>query len=142
MMNNNWKSYNAGPFFDELITGSGQPRVAARRVVKLLQSLPNEEMASRRAAAELAIREMGISFTIYSEGKNIDRAWPFDSLYLSAIGSDLTQTFSVLFCHRLRPGKPFRLLPLCGRSALLAAEPASLSNLRFVPAAAFFPVCC
>ncbi len=77
-MNKSWKSYDAGPFFDELITGSGQPRVAARRVVKLLQSLSDEEMASRRAAAELAIREMGISFTIYSEGRNIDRAWPFD----------------------------------------------------------------
>ena len=30
------------------------------------------------AAAELAIKEMGISFTVYSEGANIDRAWPFD----------------------------------------------------------------
>jgi uncharacterized circularly permuted ATP-grasp superfamily protein len=75
---NNWKSCVAGPFFDELMTGSGQPRVAARRVINLLQNLSAEEMASRRAAAELAIREMGISFTIYSEGRNIDRAWPFD----------------------------------------------------------------
>jgi len=77
-MNNSWKSYDAGLFFDEVIAGSGQPRVASRRVVKLLQSLSDEDMASRRAAAELAIREMGISFTIYSEGRNIDRAWPFD----------------------------------------------------------------
>ncbi|MGD8678444.1 MAG: circularly permuted type 2 ATP-grasp protein, partial [Chromatiales bacterium] len=27
---------------------------------------------------EIAIREMGISFTVYTEGGNIDRAWPFD----------------------------------------------------------------
>ncbi|MEH6570336.1 MAG: circularly permuted type 2 ATP-grasp protein [Halioglobus sp.] len=77
-MNNSWKSYNTGEFFDELLTPSGRPRVAPRRLVKLLQSLSGEEMSSRRAAAELAIRDMGISFTIYSEGKNIDRAWPFD----------------------------------------------------------------
>jgi uncharacterized circularly permuted ATP-grasp superfamily protein len=77
-MNKSWKSYDVGSFFDELITDSGRPRVAARRAVNLLQSLPVDEMASRRAAAELAIREMGISFTIYSEGRNIDRAWPFD----------------------------------------------------------------
>tara|TARA_R110002049_G_scaffold124997_23_gene280590 strand:+ start:1314 stop:2762 length:1449 start_codon:yes stop_codon:yes gene_type:complete len=77
-MNKSWKNYRSDAFYDELIAASGQPRVAARRVVKLLQSLPEEEMASRRAAAELAIREMGVSFTIYSEGKNIDRAWPFD----------------------------------------------------------------
>ena len=77
-MNNSWKNYQADAFYDELITSSGQPRVAARRLVNLLQALSVEEMASRRAAAELAIREMGVSFTIYSEGKNIDRAWPFD----------------------------------------------------------------
>ena len=77
-MNNSWKSYSSGEFFDELLASSGRPRVAPRRLVKLLQSLSGEEMSSRRAAAELAIRDMGISFTIYSEGKNIDRAWPFD----------------------------------------------------------------
>jgi uncharacterized circularly permuted ATP-grasp superfamily protein len=77
-MNKSWKSYNTGPFFDELITPAGKPRVAARRAVNLLQQLSAEEMATRRAAAELAIKEMGVSFTIYSEGRNIDRAWPFD----------------------------------------------------------------
>ena len=29
-------------------------------------------------AAELAIRAMGITFTVYSEAGNIDRDWPFD----------------------------------------------------------------
>ena len=77
-MNKSWRSYNPGKFFDELITAAGRPRVAARQAVKLLQRLDQGEMATRRAAADLAIREMGISFTIYSEGKNIDRAWPFD----------------------------------------------------------------
>ncbi len=80
-MNNSWKLYNTnktGDFFDELITDAGRPRAAARHAVKMLQSLSSKEMAARRQAAELAIREMGISFTIYSEGKNIDRAWPFD----------------------------------------------------------------
>ncbi|MCR9186850.1 MAG: circularly permuted type 2 ATP-grasp protein [Halieaceae bacterium] len=77
-MNESWKSYPAGGFFDELITPQGQPRAAARGVVRLLQKLPGNEMAERRAAAELAIREMGISFTVYNEAGNIDRAWPFD----------------------------------------------------------------
>ena len=80
-MNKSWKMYshgNAGDFFDELITDTGRPRLVARHAIKMLQGLSSEEMAARRGAAELAIREMGISFTIYSEGKNIDRAWPFD----------------------------------------------------------------
>ena len=83
-MRNNWKFYtsdsfcNSSPFFDELITPKGKPRVAARRLVNLLQNLSPEEISNCRSAAELAIRDMGISFTIYSEGENIDRAWPFD----------------------------------------------------------------
>ncbi len=77
-MNKSWKSYRPGKFFDELITAKGSPRVNARRAVDLLQRLTTEEMAARRTAAELAIRELGISFTVYTEGGNIDRAWPFD----------------------------------------------------------------
>lgn len=77
-MNKSWKSYETGPFFDELITDTGKPRVAARRAVNMLQSLAKDEMSARRTAAELAINDMGISFTVYSEGENIDRAWPFD----------------------------------------------------------------
>jgi uncharacterized circularly permuted ATP-grasp superfamily protein len=37
------------------------------------------ELAARQEAANLAIKEMGITFTVYSdEGGAIDRAWPFD----------------------------------------------------------------
>jgi len=32
----------------------------------------------RQEAAEQVIRASGITFTVYSEGQNIDRAWPFD----------------------------------------------------------------
>ncbi|RLQ22237.1 circularly permuted type 2 ATP-grasp protein [Seongchinamella sediminis] len=77
-MNNSWQAYDTGPFYDELITAAGKPRVVARRAVNLLQSLSEEEMSARRTAAELAINDMGVSFTVYSEGENIDRAWPFD----------------------------------------------------------------
>ncbi|MEM8561254.1 MAG: circularly permuted type 2 ATP-grasp protein, partial [Pseudomonadota bacterium] len=80
-MDRDWKRYHrkqSGDFFDELITRTGRPRVVASTAVKMLRSLTPDEMTVRRSAAELAIREMGISFTVYSEGKNIDRAWPFD----------------------------------------------------------------
>ena len=104
-MNKSWKSYQSGDFFDELITPKGQPRVAARQVVKLLQNLPQEEMNARRAAAELAIKEMGISFTVYTEGGNIDRAWPFDIIPRvipakdwSAVSTGLTQRSRALNC--------------------------------------------
>ncbi len=77
-MNKSWKSYRSEPFFDELITPARKPRAVARQVINMLQNLSKEEMHTRRSAAELAIKEMGVSFTVYSEGANIDRAWPFD----------------------------------------------------------------
>ncbi len=77
-MNKSWTSYKTDSFFDELITPAGKSRQTAKQLIKLLQHLSIDEMRTRRAAAELAIKEMGVSFTIYSEEGNIDRAWPFD----------------------------------------------------------------
>ena len=77
-MEKSWRTYKSDGFFDESITAKGNPRAAASQAIKFLKSLSSEELASRRVAAELAIKEMGISFTVYTEGGNIDRAWPFD----------------------------------------------------------------
>ncbi len=77
-MEESWNGYRSAPFYDELITAKGHPRTAARGAVGLLKRLPAAEFAARRAAAAAAIREMGVSFTVYTEGGNIDRAWPFD----------------------------------------------------------------
>lgn len=77
-MSIDWKSYDPSPFYDELMQGPGQPRPAAQRLTRYLSSLDNAELNERKRAADHAILEMGISFTVYSEGENIDRAWPFD----------------------------------------------------------------
>lgn len=77
-MDTSWKDYESNGFFDESITPKGNPRSAAARAINFLRSLSGSELAERRHAAELAVKEMGISFTVYSEGTNIDRAWPFD----------------------------------------------------------------
>ncbi|MEM9301005.1 MAG: circularly permuted type 2 ATP-grasp protein [Pseudomonadota bacterium] len=73
-----WNAYTSSAGFDELIDASGAPRPAARALLAYLQSLTADELDLRRRAAEGAIREMGVTFTVYSEGENIDRAWPFD----------------------------------------------------------------
>ncbi len=73
-----WKDYNPGEFYDELITAGGRPRKPARELVKYLKSLSPEELQERKASADLAIKTMGVTFTVYSEGENIDREWPFD----------------------------------------------------------------
>jgi uncharacterized circularly permuted ATP-grasp superfamily protein len=73
-----WKRYDATRFWDELIAPDGAPRSAAADLVKYLGSLSDRQLKARQAAAEQAIIEMGITFTVYSEGENIDRAWPLD----------------------------------------------------------------
>jgi uncharacterized circularly permuted ATP-grasp superfamily protein len=76
----NWRAYETDGFWDELITSSGRARRGAGNLCRVLAGLSDEELAARRTAAELAIRSMGITFTVYTgEGSgSIDREWPFD----------------------------------------------------------------
>lgn len=78
MIQINENEYGANTAFDELLDQDGQPRPAARALFDYLNALPPGELETRRAAVEAAILTMGITFTVYSEGTNIDRAWPFD----------------------------------------------------------------
>lgn len=74
-----WKEYPTQGLYDELMRGGGRPRDAARFLCRHLRGLSDDELQERKAAAELAIRVMGITFTVYSQqGGSIDRAWPFD----------------------------------------------------------------
>ncbi|MDO3384096.1 circularly permuted type 2 ATP-grasp protein [Gilvimarinus algae] len=73
-----WRDYDSGEFYDELISSPGHPRKVSRQLAKYLASLTGDDIAERKLSAELAIKTMGISFTVYSEAGNIDRAWPFD----------------------------------------------------------------
>ena len=61
-----------------MIGGDGRPRPAASGLAARLAALSSQELDERQKAAEQAIVSMGITFTVYSEGQNIDRAWPFD----------------------------------------------------------------
>ncbi len=70
--------YLASGAYDELIQPDGQARPAAASLLEHLERLGPENLRARRHAAEAAILAMGITFTVYSEAGNIDRAWPFD----------------------------------------------------------------
>jgi uncharacterized circularly permuted ATP-grasp superfamily protein len=64
--------------WDELIDDDGTPRSAATALVQQLQELGMAELQQRQDLAELDIVGMGITFTVYSDGRGIDRSWPFD----------------------------------------------------------------
>lgn len=74
-----WRDYKTTGLYDELVKTPGRLREASREVCKYLSSLNDDELQERRAAAELAIRVMGVTFRVYSQEEgSIDRAWPFD----------------------------------------------------------------
>lgn len=77
MMQDRWSDYQS-PGFDELIQADGHARPFADKVTGWLNSLSPEDLASREHAAQLAIAQMGITFTVYSDKGNIDREWPLD----------------------------------------------------------------
>ena len=73
-----WSDYEPGDFYDEIISSPGNARAASRGLVSFIRNMTLKTLASRQQAADLAIQEMGISFTVYSDGENIDRSWPMD----------------------------------------------------------------
>ena len=71
-------NYRSNDAWDELVGPDGLPRSPALPLFQYLCSLDPGVLEARRDAVDAAIMTMGISFTVYSDGANIDRAWPFD----------------------------------------------------------------
>ena len=72
-----WDDYTSDGCWDEMVA-DGRSRPECAGVADHLASLSLQELGQRQKAAELAIEARGITFTVYSEAGNIDRAWPFD----------------------------------------------------------------
>lgn len=77
-MLHHWRDYDPGEFYDELMVDQHQPRNFSYRLLDHLQSMKKEAFAQRVAESEVEILERGVTFTVYSDAGNIDRAWPFD----------------------------------------------------------------
>jgi uncharacterized circularly permuted ATP-grasp superfamily protein len=96
-----WDGYRSAGFFDEMFGGRG-PRDGCDGVVRYLASL-GDGLRERQRAAEMVIQTMGITFTVYSESDQKDRAWPFDVIpriipapEWAAISEGLTQRLTAL----------------------------------------------
>ncbi len=72
-----WTNYRSSAF-DELIAADGRPRPAAGHLVRYLSKLSDRDVAARQVAASAIARVSGITFTVYSDGRNVDRPLPFD----------------------------------------------------------------
>jgi len=72
-----WTNYRSNAY-DELIGADGGPRPAAGHLVRYLSKLSDRDVAARQVAASAIARVSGITFTVYSDGRNVDRPLPFD----------------------------------------------------------------
>ncbi len=78
-MSIDWSQYPCEGLYDELVAAPGTARPFAANLVTDLGQLGGDELLARQEAANVAMKEMGVTFTVYSEeGGAIDRAWPFD----------------------------------------------------------------
>ena len=91
-MSIDWSQYTPGEFFDELIDSDLNARPPAGKLVEYLASLTKEELQQRKQLAEATIQEMGVSFTVYTDEGNIDRAWPFDIIPRTISASQWAET--------------------------------------------------
>jgi uncharacterized circularly permuted ATP-grasp superfamily protein len=71
--------YDSQGAYDEILARPNRARSHTRQLVQHLRRMKSAELEERQTAAELAIKEMGITFTVYTEQSGtIDRTWPFD----------------------------------------------------------------
>lgn len=102
-MSINWQEYTSELFFDELIDKQGAPRAPSKRITHYLGSLSDEDLDLRRQMADATIQQMGITFTLYNNERNIDRNWPFDII---------PRTISAAQWHKTAAGLEQRLQAL------------------------------
>jgi uncharacterized circularly permuted ATP-grasp superfamily protein len=73
-----WDDYNPEGFYDELMSAQQQPHPFSDQLIQYLQTMKKHAFAIRVRESETEVLERGITFTVYSDAGNIDRAWPFD----------------------------------------------------------------
>ena len=72
------ESYQPGRAFDEAFYADGDPRPHYQRIIAGLNAYGKEAFHKRRALIDLMMRQQGVTFTVYSDAKGVERTFPFD----------------------------------------------------------------
>jgi uncharacterized circularly permuted ATP-grasp superfamily protein len=73
-----FQDYQTDGFYDEMFDDRLRPRPGAEAVVDRFNELPLEELMRRQQAAEKALLQMGITFSVYGDEQGTERIFPFD----------------------------------------------------------------
>ena len=74
----NFDHYQTKNFFDELIAPDGQPRRLSMPLIEQINALSPKELRRLQKAAELALYQQGITFSVYGDKKGTEKIIPFD----------------------------------------------------------------
>ena len=74
----NLDDYQTKNFFDELIAPSGKPRSLSMPLIEQINALPPKELLRLQKAAEFALHQQGITFSVYGDKKGTEKIIPFD----------------------------------------------------------------
>lgn len=69
---------SAFQFFDEMQLNTADVREIYSAYNKWLQNIPHQQLATKRAEAEVLFRRVGITFNVYGEEDGAERLIPFD----------------------------------------------------------------
>ena len=83
-----FQNYWLGDAYDEMFTRDGEPRPQFQALFDRLRELPLSELRRRKHTADQTFLNQGITFTVYRDGTNIDRPWPYDIIPRTISGRD------------------------------------------------------
>lgn len=73
-----FQQYKLDGLFDEMFADEGHPRPHYVPVAARLSALGTSAFSRRRQMADLAFRNQGITFTVYSDQRGVEKIFPFD----------------------------------------------------------------
>jgi len=73
-----FSNYVTEGFYDELVMSDGEPRGGAIPLIDRIESFQDGELVRRQQAAESALYEAGITFSVYGDDQATERIIPFD----------------------------------------------------------------
>jgi len=80
LLKTRFQNYWLNSSYDEMFEAEGVPRRHYRALYEMLLSLPVEEMARRKQAADISFLHQGITFTVYGREEGTERIFPHDLL--------------------------------------------------------------
>jgi len=76
----NFDGYDSQGFYDELMQADGSPRDIALPLIEQINALSPKDLRRRQKAAEHALHQQGITFSVYGDKKGTEKIFPFDIL--------------------------------------------------------------